>query len=273
MELTTYNALDTQCDARDAVLAKVLQAQQLLREAATQATTNGLGSVQDMLYRTTILDASQEALEGYIDAKAWEHIIMSTGLYTCMHTKARAQWDKDIQNRNVPPLTRENIKSQLGVVHDDRLRFLEEGVVEVFKGLSYDYASNAPVKLGKRVVLEGMHYIAAGMPNTSNTKCSLVDDLARLMCVLDGKPENSNQANFLKLAGVKYEDITNPTFYSLHNDKAYKKTCTATIETPYYTLKMFKKGTAHIVFKRQDLVDKLNMAIHKAFPNALPAPV
>lgn len=257
MNLSTFNALDAQCDVRDAVLNKVLQAQQLLRDAATQATANGLGSIKDTLYRLPILDASQEAFEGHIDAPAWEHIIMTTGLYACMHTKARSQWDNDIISRNVPSLTRENIRAQLGAVHDDRLRFLEEGIVAVFQGLSYDYASNAPVKFGKKAIIDGLHYMSAGMPTTSNAKCSHVDDLARLMCVADGKPE----------------DTTNATFGALWADRDYKKTGSAIIETPYYVFKVFKKGTAHIVFKRQDLVDRLNQAIGKAFPHALPAPV
>jgi len=257
MELSTYNALDTQCDVRDAVFAKVLQAQRLLQEAAAQASSNALGSIKDMLHYSAILEASHEALAGHIDAKPWESIIMSTGLYACMHTKARTEWDNAIVSRKVPALTRENIRAQLGAIHDDRLRFLEEGVVEVFKGLSYDYASNTPVKFGKKAIIEGLHYMSSSMPNTSAVKCSRVDDLARLMCIADGKPE----------------DTTNQTFGALHVDKGYKSTGATTIETPYYSLKVFKKGTAHIVFKRQDLVDKLNQAIDKAFPNALPPPV
>ena len=257
MELSTYNALDAQCDARDSVLTKVLHAQRLLQEAAEEAKSSALGSIQHMLHYTTILDATQDTIAGHIDAKAWESIIMSTGLYACMHTKARGEWDTAIVSRNVPPLTRENIRVHLGNVHDDRMRFLEEGVVEVFKGLSYDHKSNTPVKFGKKAIIERLHYMTAGMPNTSNDNCSRVDDLARLMCVADGKPE----------------DTTNNTFGALHMDKDYKNTGSTTIETPYYVLKVFKKGTAHIVFKRQDLVDKLNSAIGKAFPNALPAPL
>ena len=57
------------------------------------------------------------------------------------------------------------------------------------------------------------------------------------------------------------------------NDKGYKKTGATTIELPHYVLKVFKKGTAHIIFKRQDLVEKLNLVISKAFPNCLPAPI
>ncbi|OQV64576.1 hypothetical protein AK51_28750 [Serratia nematodiphila DZ0503SBS1] len=36
-------------------------------------------------------------------------------------------------------------------------------------------------------------------------------------------------------------------------------------------IKYFQKGSAHIIFKRPELVDKLNDIIAKHFPSALPS--
>jgi len=40
----------------------------------------------------------------------------------------------------------------------------------------------------------------------------------------------------------------------------------------YLSVKSFRNGNGHVTFKRQDLVDKMNLIIAKHYPGALPAP-
>ncbi|WP_249820702.1 DUF4942 domain-containing protein, partial [Escherichia coli] len=42
-------------------------------------------------------------------------------------------------------------------------------------------------------------------------------------------------------------------------------------EDEMFVIKYFQKGTAHIVFKRPELIDKLNNIIARHYPGALPA--
>ncbi|KAB0107145.1 DUF4942 domain-containing protein, partial [Escherichia coli] len=41
-------------------------------------------------------------------------------------------------------------------------------------------------------------------------------------------------------------------------------------EGEYFTVRGYQKGTVHIVFKRPDLVEKLNDIIARHYPGALP---
>ncbi|KUA31358.1 hypothetical protein DE21_20290 [Salmonella enterica subsp. enterica serovar Typhimurium var. 5-] len=42
------------------------------------------------------------------------------------------------------------------------------------------------------------------------------------------------------------------------------------LEGEYFTVRGYQKGTVHIVFKRSDLVEKLNDIIARHYPGALP---
>ncbi len=42
------------------------------------------------------------------------------------------------------------------------------------------------------------------------------------------------------------------------------------LEGEYFTVRGYQKGTIHIVFKRSDLVEKLNDIIARHYPGALP---
>ncbi|EKP3868660.1 DUF4942 domain-containing protein, partial [Shigella sonnei] len=42
------------------------------------------------------------------------------------------------------------------------------------------------------------------------------------------------------------------------------------LEGEYFTVRGYQKGTVHIVFKRPDLVEKLNDIIARHYPGALP---
>ena len=281
MELSTNNHLHYVCAARDEVLDLLTQAQQLLNKARDISNCNGLGSIDKMFHdsmrfkaskaitsklsansnsasydtKVGFIEAKREDLARFIDAPYWDTFLKQTGVLACMHTEARAKWNSQIWSCDVPALTMDNIKEVMGSLHDNRRDYLEEGVVAVFKELSHDYKSNTPVKFGKRVVIERFGGYAP-FYHACQHAMSKVDDLLRILQLADGKPTHEQGMTSKAVSDAKLMDRG-----------------TATIETPYYTLKVFKKGTAHIVFKRQDLVDKLNMAIGKRFPNALPAPV
>ncbi|ENT2204361.1 DUF4942 domain-containing protein, partial [Escherichia coli] len=45
------------------------------------------------------------------------------------------------------------------------------------------------------------------------------------------------------------------------------------LEGEYFTVRGYQKGTVHIVFKRPDLVEKLNDIIARHYPGALPSRV
>lgn len=72
--------------------------------------------------------------------------------------------------------------------------------------------------------------------------------------LLDGKPVPDNRADVTQRLGNHIHEKRYSTYYE---DKMFK-------------IKYFQKGTAHIVFKRPELIDRMNDIIAKYYPKTLP---
>lgn len=185
------------------------------------------------------------------DAEAWRYLMHASGLRTFMDAKAREEWDKTISDGKHPELTKANIEATFSQLYGARGDMFERGVIECFRRLSWHYKTNLPQKLGKRIVMSGM------VGWNSYTRGNELDDLVRVLHVLDGKPEPDHRGGtsaLLSRAGLGYASRT------------------GTVDTDYLSIRTFKNGNGHITFKRLDLVDKMNLIIAKHYPGALPAP-
>lgn len=183
------------------------------------------------------------------EAAAWQQLLCGSGMRSFMDAEARAKWDADIDRGDVPELTRANIDSTLSALLNARGEFFVNGLVQCFRDLSWCYKSNLPHKLGKRIILQRI--------NSDLHSPDPVDDLLRVLQVLDGKPQGDHRHGThrqLLAAGLTYPGVA------------------GSITTDYYTLIVRKNGNGHLVFTRPDLVDKANQIIGAQFPRALPPP-
>lgn len=195
-------------------------------------------------------DIRQLVVRG-IDCGAWAYLMAQSGLRSLMDATAREKWDKAIAAGEVPELTEANVRSTFKMLHDSRGDMFERGVIACFKALSWQYKTNLPQKFGRRMVVT---YLTGG----GFTKCDQLDDLVRVLSVLDGKPEPDHRRGIyaaLSAAGL--------------NGWPCKA---GTVETEYLSIRTFKNHNGHITFKRPDLVEKMNRIIAKHYPGALPAP-
>jgi hypothetical protein len=126
----------------------------------------------------------------------------------------------------------------------------ERGVVAVFKGLSWDYKTNNPVMFGKRIILRNILDTRGGFCHVEHTGTNKLDDIMRVFCLLDRKPEPDHRQG---------------AYYRLDAHKL----AIADFDG-YFTVKTFKNGNGHLTFLKPDLVDKMNQIIAKHYPGALP---
>lgn len=274
---------DAKYNQRAAVLDRITQAVQLLGEAAQIAGSARLGMPRVMmatsygrgrcsgevdlcaarLKQTTsngstwdmdaaaAADIAKTARLG-VDCSAWQYLLHESGMRSLMDATAREKWDKAISDGEVPELTEANIRSTFKMLHDSRGDIFERGVVACFKGLAWDYKTNLPQKFGKRVVMSSL------TGYRSYERCNELDDLMRVFSVLDGKPEPDHRGGISSL--LSRAGMSN---YSAKQGR---------VENDYLEIKTFKNGNGHVMFKRLDLVDKMNKIIAKHYPGALPAP-
>ncbi len=278
-QLVPSVSIDNLVNQRAAVLERLTQACGLIQEAADIAQAAHLGMPRmlasldygrhsgeisiaaariktDSSGKPWTLERSPQAdldktLRLGIDSAAWQYLMHESGLRSLMDATARETWDKAISEGNIPELTKPNILSTFTMLHDSRGEMFERGVIACFKGLAWCYKTNMPQKFCKRIVVT---YLTSGYSN----KHDQMDDLLRVMHVLDGKPEPDHRGGFsAMLRSAKLDGYFAPA---------------GTCENEYLSVRTFKNKNGHITFKRLDLIDKMNLIIAKHYPGALPAP-
>ncbi|MBG6083041.1 DUF4942 domain-containing protein [Rubrivivax gelatinosus] len=184
-----------------------------------------------------------------IDADIWAKLLLESGLRSFMSSKARGEWDANIMNRNVPELTLDNVRATFAQMYAERGEMFTDGVVAVFRSLSWDYKTNSPLAFGPKLILSGLWTDKGAY--LSHDRCHVLDDLVRALHILDGKPE---------------PDVRNGMWKRI-SDVQRKADV---LEDAYFMLRWYRKaGTAHVTFKRQDLVDGLNIVLGSRFPDAI----
>ncbi|WP_175787323.1 DUF4942 domain-containing protein [Burkholderia anthina] len=245
---------------RVSVVERVRAALDLLGEAQALAKTAHLGFprlVLDESYgcrgRPSITgdyakrDEAEAAIVRLIDIRGWDYLLSESGLRTFMDAKAREQWSNQIAEGDVPELTAANIEATFAQLYGARGDMFERGVLQCFKRLSWNYKTNEPFKFGKRIIVR--YLLSSGSLNFRVT--NELDDLIRVFCILDGKPE---------------PDHRNGAYYLISDTRQARRSET---ENDYFQLRWFKNGNGHLTFKRPDLVGQLNKILAKHYPNAL----
>ncbi len=266
-------SVDNLVAQRDGAADRIRKAHTLLAEANTLCTSFlGLAG-EHLSWKMRLQESSSrhdftdpkgaEHLIRTMDAAYWDTLLKHSGLLTFMDAGAREAWYAKIRESDVPELTTANIHATFESLYGARGDMFERGVVKAFKALSWDYKTNLPVRFGKRIVLERLieTMTRSGgkrwMSGISFRGADMLDDLVRVMSVLDGKPEPDHRNGTFSAAREAgfMMDGSDCNGLDLHG---------------YVSLKGFKNGNGHVTFLRLDLVDELNRIIAKHHPNALP---
>lgn len=202
------------------------------------------GRVSDLESRDWLASATRA-----VDASIWDHLLRESGLWSFFDAQARDEWHKQIDERKCPPLTPENIAATFADLHAQRGSFFERGVIKVFRELSWEYKTNKPIAFGKKIIVT---YLLDAYGFVNSRTADKLDDLTRAFCKLENKPEPDHRAGVSAILGAKHTRGEQTSF-----------------ETEYYKIKVYKKGTGHIEFRRADLVDQMNLILARHYPGAL----
>ncbi|MFP6557795.1 DUF4942 domain-containing protein [Paraburkholderia sp. B3] len=192
-------------------------------------------------------DEAKAAIVSVIDSRGWNYLLSESGLRTFMDAQARGQWDRQLADGDVPELTAANIEATFAQLYGVRGDMFERGVIQCFQRLSWDYKTNQPFRFGRRIIVTSL--LSSGSPN--HRVIDELDDLIRVFCVLDGKPEPDHRHGA----------------YVLVSDARQARQTEA--ENDYFHLRWFKNGNGHLTFRRPELVDRINQILAKHYPNAL----
>lgn len=201
-------------------------------------------------------EAAMKAITRNLDRSIWQDLMKKSGMLSLMDAQAREQWYNSLEKDDIPALSEANILSTFEQLHQSKGEVFERGVINVFKGLSWDFKSNSPCKFGKKIIVTGLvKHDRWGFGLNRGWQRDRLADLERMLMLLDGKPVPDNRA-----------DVTCRLGGHIHENRHSNR-----YEDEMFAIKYFQKGTAHITFRRPELVDKLNDIIARHYPGALAA--
>ncbi|MBJ3570606.1 DUF4942 domain-containing protein, partial [Salmonella enterica subsp. enterica serovar Indiana] len=183
------------------------------------------------------VDKSLPVIARNIDRGIWRDLMLKSGMLTLMDAEARSQWAKDLEEGDLPAISEANILSTFEQLHHNKQDVFERGIINVFKGLSWDYKTNNPCYFGKRIIVNSLvKYDKWGFSPNWGWRRDQLADLERMLYLLDGKtiPDNRHDVS------IRFMDFVrgNP-----HQQ---------VFEDELFIIRYFQKGSGHITFKRLD---------------------
>ncbi|WP_408626212.1 DUF4942 domain-containing protein [Dryocola clanedunensis] len=189
-----------------------------------------------------------------LDRSIWHDLMKKSGMLSLMDAQARDQWNNSLENDDIPAVSEENILSTFKSLHSSKHEVFERGVINVFKSLSWDYKTNSPCKFGNKIIVNGLvDHSRWGFRLNWGRRRDQLADLERMLHLLDSKPipDNCNDVT------VRLMDHINQQ----RESQLY--------EDDYFAIRYFQKGTAHLMFKRPKLIERMNDIIAQHYPGML----
>lgn len=202
------------------------------------------------------VDKAMPVITRNIDRSIWRDLMLKSGMLTLMDAEARSQWAKNLEGGDLPAISEANILSTFEQLHHNKQDVFERGIINVFKGLSWDYKTNNPCYFGKKIIVNNLvKHDRWGYSLNWGWRRDQLTDLERMLYLLDGKtiPDNRHDVS------IQFMDFV--------RDNPHQQV----FEDDMFTIRYFQKGSGHITFKRLDLVEKMNDIVAKHYPGALPA--
>lgn len=192
-----------------------------------------------------------------LDRDIWGGLITGTPIGSLMDAEERKAFQQSL-DKDPPPATAENVRATMERLLGESDMIFRRGLVNAFKKLDRDYASNDGFKIGDRIVLtygarwcKIMNYFTL-----HSSREAELHDIDRVMHVLDGKP------------APEYSQGLGGALHTLTYSRGEGKT---TCETEYWRCRLFKNGNIHLWPLRADLLAKANKIIAEHFGMVVPA--
>jgi len=262
-ELILSTNIERVVSGRDAALLQIeLLIQQL--DAISMLTSEiGGGTAQDWAMKsghrydswlTEKADKAMPVVTRNINSSIWRDLMLKSGMMVLMDAEARDQWHKNLEAGDLPAISEANILSTFEQLHLNKMEVFERGIINVFKGLSWDYKTNSPCSFGKKIIINNLvTHNRWGFSLNWGWRRDQLADLERMLFLLSGKSIPDNRSDITTRLMAHIRDNPDKDVY----------------EDEFFRVRYFQKGTAHLTFKRLDLVERMNDIIAKHYPGML----
>ncbi len=172
---------------------------------STSATTSSIGGGmardwgmrQDFRCGCWLMEKAGTAMKMItcnLDRGIWRDLMKKSGMLSPMDAQARDQWDRNLEGDEIPAISEANILSTFEQLHQSKDEVFERGIINVFKGLSWDFKTNSPCSFGKKMIINCLvAYNRWGYSLCGGWRRDQLADLERMLHLLDGKPIPDNR--------------------------------------------------------------------------------
>lgn len=273
-ELATKETISQICGARDRALELYEAAAKLLVEAGKVSMKAHPTSKHIALDRHdaetlissyhvdngTAVEVFMKTVREKLDKQVWRHLVEASGLGDLMDNKAKEDFEKDLQ-KEVQPATLDNVMATFHTQGAQAPEIFRRGLVNAFSNLRPGYKTNNAFKIEKKIILDNALQISFwGKSGAYHHYWSQYGrgqnelmDVERTLRILDGQKPYDN----------RYEGVIGAISAAAQEGRFEA-------ETEYFSVKWYKKGSVHIIFKRPDLVEKANRIIASHYGAAVP---
>ncbi|ALR75244.1 DUF4942 domain-containing protein [[Enterobacter] lignolyticus] len=262
-ELILSTSIERVVTGLDSALKQIEQLIQQLDTISRLTSEIGGGTAQDWAmksgdrYDSWLTESAEKAMPAVtrnIDRSIWRDLMMKSGMMALMDAQARDQWHKNLEDGDLPAISEANILSTFEQLHLNKMDVFERGIINVFKALSWDYKTNSPCSFGKKIIINNLvTHNRWGFSLNWGWRREQLADLERMLLLLAGKPIPDNRG-----------DISTRLMERIRDDPAKD-----VYEDEFFRIRYFQKGTAHLTFKRLELIERMNDIIAKHYPAML----
>ncbi|MCS5755167.1 DUF4942 domain-containing protein [Klebsiella pneumoniae subsp. pneumoniae] len=262
-ELILSTSIERVVTGRDSALKQIEQLIEQLDAISRLTSEIGGGTAQDWAMKlghrydswlTEKADKAMPAVTRNIDSSIWRDLMLKSGMMALMDAQARDQWHKNLEEGDLPAISEANILSTFEQLHQNKMEVFERGIINVFKGLSRDYKTNSPCRFSKKIIINNLvAHNRWGFSLNWGWRRDQLADLERMMFLLSGKSIPDNRSDITTRLMAHIRDNPDKDVY----------------EDEFFRVRYFQKGTAHLTFKRLDLVERMNDIIAKHYPGML----
>jgi hypothetical protein len=262
-ELICSTNIERIVTGRDAALKQIGALIEQLNDISALTCNIGGGIARDWAMRQDFrtgcwlmekAETAMPVITRNLDRDIWRDLMKRSGMLSLMDAQARDQWYRNLEGDNIPAISEANILSTFEQLHLNKMDVFERGIINVFKGLSWDYKTNSPYSFGKKIIINNLvSHNRWGFSLNWGWRRDQLADLERMLFLLDGKPIPDNRG-----------DISTRLMEHIRDNPAKD-----VYEDEFFKIRYFQKGTAHLTFKRLELIERMNDIIAKHYPAML----
>lgn len=101
-------------------------------------------------------ETAMKAITHNLDREIWRDLMQRSGMLSLMDAQARDTWYRSLEYDNFPEISEANILSTFEQLHQNKDEVFERGVINVFRGLSWNYKTNSPCKFGSKIIVNNL---------------------------------------------------------------------------------------------------------------------